>query len=266
MKDVIVNNKLRAGMVISTYFPVWGGAQRQLYQIGKYLLEQKVELFILTRHLPGTKSYEKIGGIDVYRVFVTNRFRILDSLLYTFLSLLWLVKNRRRFDILHCYQIYSPTSIAVLAKKLLRKIKVVVKVTASNEYGETKEIIRLPFTNLRIKLLNNVDKFLVVNRHMEKELTVLGIPSSRIEYIPNGVEIPEESSFQPEVKSRFRKLLGLNFKKIAIFTGRLSEEKCLDTLLLSWSRVCSKLHLEAHLIILGEGGKERNVEKKMTIS
>lgn len=248
--------------MISTYFPVWGGAQRQIYQLGKYLLGQNVYLFILTRLLPGMKRYEKVGGVDIHRLFVTNRFRYLDSLLYSCLCLVWLLKNRRRFNILHCFQIYSPAYIGVLAKRILHKTKVVVKVTASNEYGETREIRRLPFTNLRISLLKGVDKFLVVNRQIEKELNVLGIPSSRIAYMPNGVEIPKESSYQPQAKARFRSLLGLNFAKIAIFTGRFAEEKCLDILLLAWQKIC-RLHPEAHLLILGAGTRERNIEEKI---
>lgn len=256
------DNKIKVGMLISTYFPVWGGAQKQIFQLSKYLLEKDVQLFVLTRALPGTKKYEKIGGIDIYRVFVTNRFKFLDSLLYTFFSLFWLLRNRHRFNILHCYQIYSPATIGVLAKRLLGSKNVVVKVTASNEYGEVQEVKRLPFTNFRIKLLKKVDRFIVVNRQMEKELSLLGIPCSRVNYIPNGVDIPDESSFQPQVKMKFRKLLGLNFEKIVIFTGRLSQEKCLDTLLLAWEKI-SSLHPEAHLIVLGNGGSMRNVEKEI---
>lgn len=256
------NTKIKVVMIIATYYPVWGGAQRQLKQIGEFLVDNGVEFFILTRRLRGTKKFEIIDGVSVYRIFVTNRSKIIDSILYTFLSLIWLLLNKSKFDILHCYQTYSPTTIGVFIKKILKKKRVFVKVTSSNEYGETNEIKRLPFFKLRIHILECVDKFLVVNRQIIKELNSLGIPLNKIEYIPNGVKIPRDDCLTEGYKQQLRNRLDLNFKKIAIFTGRITEEKNLDTLLNSW-KIIVQDHPESHLIILGEGCKERNSQGKI---
>lgn len=258
----LANNKIKVAMLTATYYPVWGGLQKQLSQIGKYLSKNNVEYFILTRRLPRTKKYEDIEGVPVYRIFITNYFKFLDSLCYTLFSLFWLIKNRSKFNILHCYQIYSPTTIGILTKLFLKKKKVIVKVTSSNEYGETSEIKRLPFSKVRIKLLKYVDKFLIVNQQIKNELSTLEIPLSRIEYLPNGVEIPEGNSFEDDIRQSRRSLLNLDFKKIGIFTGRITKEKNLQTLLFAWKEV-SLMQPEAHLIILGEGGRERNTKEEI---
>ena len=51
----------------------------------------------------------------------------------------------------------------VIAGSLL-KIPVIVKITASNDYGEVKELHRLPFFKFRRWLLKKVKVFLAVNR------------------------------------------------------------------------------------------------------
>jgi len=252
--------RIKIGMVISTYYPVWGGAQRQLDQIGKYLVEEGIEYFILTRRLGGAKKTEEINGVLVHRLFVTNRWKWLDSVLFTSGALIWLLRNNSRFEILHCYQMYSPATIGTLIKAILPEKKVVVKVTSSDEYGETNEIKRLPFTRARTFLLKLVDKFLVVNRKIYDELSGLGLSPEKAIYMPNGVYLPPAERLVDAEKVRLKTSLGLDFEKIVTFTGRITAEKNLEILLRSWVKV-SAGSAEAHLVLVGEGGLERNIEK-----
>lgn len=251
------NINLKVCMLIATYYPVWGGAQKQLKQICTYLDKLKVSNFVLTRRVKNAKKEERIEGLFVRRIFVTNAFKVIDSISFVVFSLLWLLKNSSRFNIIHCYQIYSPTTIGVLAKIFLPNKKVIVKVTSSNEYGEVNEIKKLPFIKFRLWLLGHVDKFVVVNNKSKEELLSLGIPQAKIEYLPNGVFVSEEGIFNKEEKIRKRKLLKLDYEKIVIFTGRITQEKNLSILLYAWKDVVKK-YKNVHLIILGEGGKERS--------
>jgi glycosyltransferase involved in cell wall biosynthesis len=61
------------------------------------------------------------------------------------------------------------------------------------------------------------------------------------------------------VKEHYRALLGLRFRRIAVYTGQLAEQKGLDTLLRAW-KLLRKSHAEVHLLLLGQGGAFRNVE------
>jgi len=251
------SQKIRVGMVISTYYPVWGGVQRQLDQIGEYLRDEGVDLFILTRKLPKTSFFELKNQTPVFRIPVTNISKRLDSFLFISLSVIWLLKNKSKFDILHCYQMYSPTTIGAFVKKIIPSKKIVVKVTSSNEYGEAKEIKKLPFYNIRSKLLKIVDKFFVVNKKIIHELSELDIPAEKISYMPNGVCLPPDKLLCDSEKNSLKRSLNLPFDKIVIFTGRITEEKNLAKLLFSWQIVKNRCP-QAHLIMLGEGGRERN--------
>lgn len=235
-------------MIISTYYPIWGGAQRQLIQLCEHL-KPNVDLFILTRRTPGTKKQEIINGIEVHRVFVTNRFIFLDSLLFTFLSLLWLLRNKNRFDILHCHQLHSPSMIGLLGKFLLKK-RVIAKVTRSGEYGEMEEIARLPFHKVRISLLKHLDRIVVLNNEMDEELRSKKFSVSKIRRIPNGVRINENNKFsEPEsnvLRSRFNLPKGI----FVIYTGQINRTKGVQFLLEAW-RLISQEAGNAHLLLVG---------------
>jgi glycosyltransferase involved in cell wall biosynthesis len=93
---------------------------------------------------------------------------------------------------------------------------------------------------------------------MKEELQSLKIPPEKIQFIPNGVSLPTEVNFAVGVKELYRAKLNLPYKQIVVFTGRLSAEKGLDTLVRAWVKV-HRQHPEAHLLILGEGiGKQVN--------
>ncbi|MBF0216702.1 MAG: glycosyltransferase family 4 protein [Candidatus Omnitrophica bacterium] len=254
--------KIRVCLIMSTYLPVWGGVQRQLARLAGYFPRDRFELVLLTRSVPGAASCEFSDNMKIIRLFVTNRIKALDPLLFTAFSLWWLICNRSKFDVLHCFQIYSPAMIGVIARKILRDKKVLVKVTASCEFGEAREIKRLPLSGLRIRLLKEVDLFAVMSGKMADEIAELGIDRSKIKYIPNGVICPGESAFDAVVKEKRRAILGIKGDVVGIFTGRLSAEKNIDKLLFAWDKVREERE-GAVLLILGEGGNYRNVEKEL---
>lgn len=253
---------MRVGMIISTYYPVRGGAQKLLDQIAHYLKCNGVEMFILTRRTPGTKSYEVMNGVPVHRIPVTNRFKIVDSMLYLILSVAWLVKNRSQYDLLHCQQMYSPASIAVIVKLILKNKRVAVTVTSSDEYGEVRELMRLPFLRTRMKLLRHVDRFFVVNDKAGEELCGIGIDKTKVIYMPNGVVVPKRSGIDSAFKVKMKEKMGLAGVPVALFVGRLAEEKNIVTLLRSWKLV-SNVVPRALLLILGAAGRERDCEEKI---
>ena len=115
---------------------------------------------------------------------------------------------------------------------------------------------------MRKRLFRDVSAFVSISPEITGELRSLGIGEDRIVNIPNGVEIPAECSHEAATKQKYRALLGLNYKRIVLFVGRLSAEKNLDILLHAWKKITVK-HPDAHLLIAGEGGAFRNVEFKI---
>jgi glycosyltransferase involved in cell wall biosynthesis len=244
-------------MVIANYFPLWGGTQRQLKELAAALKTRGVDNFVITRGVKGSAGNDMVDGVTVVRIYVPGWGRFADSLCYIFGSFFWLLANRRRFDVLHCFQIFSPTTIGVLVKFFCPRVRVVVKVTSSNEFGEAAAVKKMPFLNVRRLLLKRVDLFFVVNERMRHELNDLGVADRLIELVPNGVTVPSRDAVESKRSARER--LCIRAKKVVLFTGRFSREKNIDTLLYAWSSL-GVSEANAQLILVGEGTKDRNIQ------
>ena len=59
---------MRVVMVIQSYLPVLGGAQRQVQRLGPLLEAEGFEVIVVTRRPPGTPLRETQHGIQVRRV------------------------------------------------------------------------------------------------------------------------------------------------------------------------------------------------------
>ena len=145
----------------------------------------------------------------------------LRGLLFIIFGLLRVFQNRRNISVLHAHQLFSATTVGVLAKIFFGK-RLVVKVTASGMLGELRELRRLPFYWLRKKTFRAIDRVIVLSREMYAEMVELGFPESKIQMVPNSVEIPSAAPLKMRVEDAPLQIL---------YCGRLSREKSLDTLL-----------------------------------
>lgn len=256
------NKNVRICMLMANFWPPAGGGQQQLYRLSISLIKKGARVIVLMRSHNTKAHYSRIENVEIYAMpVIFDNLRIIPSFCYILFSLIWLIRNRKNYDIIHCHQAYSPATIGILAKFLLKK-KVVVKITASNEYGEVQEMKRLPFFKIRKKFLEEVDKFILISPQVKKELLGIGMLEEKMVYIPNGIELRSECSFDAISKNTARKRLQLPYRQIVIFSGRLSREKSLDTLLHAWKEVNNKV-TGAHLLFLGDGGNFRNVEEEL---
>jgi len=245
---------LGVAMIIASFHPLIGGAERQAQQLAARLIKKGLSVCILTRRYKGLKRYEAIDGIPVYRVLTIGQ-GILASFSYTFFSLLWLFRNGDKCQIIHCHQALSPATIGVIAK-LMRRKKVMVKIACSGEYGDVAQIRSLPLPGLRRKLLGQVDYFVAVNDEIEQELRDFGLVTAPVEVFPNGVDIDRFCPANEPERHVLRDRLSLpQSAMLAVFAGRLEPQKNVDNLLLAWKQVelNARPGEDARLLILGDG-------------
>ena len=241
-----------------------GGLESSAHRLFQQLVAAGYRVTVLTRNYDDLPSTETIHGVTVRRFAVWGRSSVLVSLSFLAQGLWWLVRHSHEYDVVHCHQSYSPAVVGVLGKLLTGK-PVIVKISTADAFSERRELERLPLFRLRCWLLRRVDRFVVVNALAEDEFKELGIPESRLCYVPNGVPIPQEAAYEPDAKARARQRLGLAAgAKIALFVGRLSEEKNLSRLVEAWAFV-AKRHLDAQLLFVGDGGTFRNTEPALRV-
>jgi len=238
-------------MIISNFYPLIGGAERQAQQLASRLLETGIAVDVLTRRLPGLTPYEEVDGVPIHRV-TTIWHGALASLSYSASALRWLFHHRSDLDVLHCHQPFSPMTVGLIAKALWDK-PVLVKLTGGGSHGNLREIQRLPLTQLRKRMMKRVDCFVAVSEEVVTGLHTWGIPAGRIAQIPNGVDTGRFAPPTLEDKQRARDALGLeDANHVTVFVGRLSAVKGVDTLLRAWKNV-HQVYPNARLLLLGDG-------------
>ena len=248
-----MNETIRIAMIIQSYHPIIGGAERQLASLSPLLADQGVEVHILTRRYTGLTAFEVIRDVPVYRLPIPKP-KPLASLTFTLTALP--ILQRLQPHVIHAHELLSPTTTAVAAKRLLN-VPIVAKVLRGGTLGDLAKLQSKLFSTPRIAALcRHVDAFISVSHEIDSELEAIGISSARRRFVPNGVDTIRFTPIGPQAKQTLRATLDLPEGPITLFTGRLSAEKQLDRLLAIWPSVRA-VHSDALLLLVGTGEEEQ---------
>ena len=236
--------ELRVLMVIPSYFPLVGGAEKQVSGLANSLEKVSCKVTILTRLLPNTSEIDMVDGISVIRLKATKyRAVFLFNIFY------FLLKNRKYFDIVHVHTLNSPAIVSALAGRLIHT-PVVVKVTRS---GEGCQLFRYSSSRLGrfvFRILSIlVTRFVAITNDVKKELLSFGVQTKKIMQIPNGVELPVLNSLKKDEQSGC----------IFVYVGRLIDRKRVDWLINAFFE--ANLNKNDRLIIIGAGVKMDSLVK-----
>ncbi len=294
----MVNNP-RIYIAIRGFFPLVGGAENQALALGRSLRERGYEATIITlRHDRKWPQHEVIEGVPVIRVagmLLGDRERLpgaLRKLLYLMAMQVmgWrLWQHRRRYDILHVYQLNLlalPTAIvcyltnkpmiiavrsagpgratslqtraALLAGPLdatAAWLQVNGRINLDGDLavleGLGRPVVR--FTRFLLQNIHAVE--VVLSARMENYLIAHGFNLPDIRLIPNGIDIvhfhPAPTSTSPADRPR-----------IVVCVSVLRYEKGIDVLLQAWRLVQEQLaqSSQAQLIIVGDGPLQAQLE------
>lgn len=247
---------MRILMVISQFFPIIGGAEKQARLLAKTLIEKGIKVRILT----GWWKFEMlrkeiIDGIEVQRnfscwgMFGIKGVRTLGGLTYMFTLGLYLLIHRREYDIIHVHQVLYPAFVSALVGKGVLKKPVLAKNGCTGLTSDIRCIRQFPFGNLQLKyLVKHLDRLIAVNEEGISEFKAVGLSDKRIQHIPNGVLI----SMAEKKKS--------DNAIYVISTVRLDRQKGIDVLLKAWAKVVAQ-EKTPRLLILGQGPLELELKK-----
>jgi glycosyltransferase involved in cell wall biosynthesis len=251
-----VRRPIRVVMIIQSYLPLIGGAERQIASLSPFLKDVNVELHVLTRRYPGLSSYETIDGVPVHRIPIAGP-KAVAAVMFIFNSLLKI--HSLKPDILHAHELLSPSTIAILGKWWLR-LPVLAKVLRGGELGDLMKISTGMFSKLRTRfLVGNIDAFAVISREIDLELASVGAPQAKLVFLPNGVDTLRFKSVSVEEKIVLRRKLDLPPGKMVIYSGRLQPEKKVDQLISVWNQIQGQ-EKDTWLVIVGTGTEEVHLQ------
>jgi glycosyltransferase involved in cell wall biosynthesis len=254
MKPYKKRDKLmRVAIISHGYKPRIGGAERQLGSILPLLKSRGIDVYVFTRKLTGTSSFEIIDGIPIHRISVPGP-KAIASILFSVSVLAWMKKISP--DLIHAHELISPATSALWAHRLMG-IPIILTPHSSGSEGEIHRVLRKPLGKSRLDALRDeAAAFITISKEIDTELEIVGVQEEKRIPVPNGVDTSE---FAPVDPARFKELrcsAGIpTTSPVAIFVGRLVPIKRVDRLLSIWPIVRNS-HPEAILLIVGDGPLE----------
>ena len=250
------DESIRVAMLIQSYVPAVGGAEKQLANLMPLFVERGVQPLVVTRSMPGRPRDDEVDGVPVVRLRVGGP-KIVQSLMYVAQARAVLA----RFDphVVHAYDTLTPSSTA-LGHRASTGCPVATKILRSGELGDLYRLARKPFgLRRRRRLVQNVDTFIVISSEIDAELSALGVPADRRREIPNGVDTerfrPGQRRPRPDGTRRTEK-----GSLTVIATGRFAPEKRLVELAERWSVVTDRWP-GARLVVIGDGPEADRLEE-----
>lgn len=201
--------------VLDFFYPHVGGVPTLFYNLAKEMSKRGHSVTVITAHADGTKSFEKMDGIKVYRVgkkrehFMTN-------------SLFKLLSKNERYDLIHTstYSAMIPSFFFSIFRNI-PKVLSVHEVWTLQEWLEfTKRKGIFYFLEERVLFKFPFDFYIVPSMHTKKDLESIGVKESKIKIIPHGID---SRIFNPKMKKfrkEFRKKHMLGNETIGIFVGK----------------------------------------------
>ena len=253
------NRPLHVTMISETFHPFVGGVAAQLQASAVALVERGLKVSIITKQIGESPQREEFRGLEVYRI-PAHGSRAIASPKYV-LGVLQQLRQLRP-DVIHAHELLLPTTAAVLAKAMFR-IPLIVTVHASGPaIGEVARLRRAQLGLPRWALLKKyVDAFVAISKVTDQDLAEAGVPAEKRIAIPIGIDMHRFAPVDDCQKRLFRQQLGLDDVPTVIYTGRLSSEKRVQTLVELWPTLRQRRPM-AQLVLVGSGVQRAELQQR----
>lgn len=241
-------------MVIQSFLPVLGGAQRQVDLLGPLLERRGVSVDVVTRRPPNTTRFELRHGLRVRRMPgpVSGPG---GSLAYTVCGATALALLRP--DVVHVHDLLSPSTIALVSRPATRA-PIVAKVLSTGPGGDIERLLTKPLGRSRLEAMAKAfAAFICLSGDVEEELVEHGVPRDRLHRIPNGVDVEHlrPASGDAERRSLRERHALPDGAPLALYCGRFDSVKRLEML------VQAMRGSGWNLALVGEGAEEERLRR-----
>ena len=254
-------NNYRIVILIDRYLPILGGAQNNIHQVARDLINEGFQVTVLTRIVfPGLKRQESIDSVRVIR-FSESRNRLVSKMGCIIAIVRYLITQKKDYDAVLCVPCAKHTDLfPAFPASLVTGKPYVVRTTSMSLYEGLLTIDFKSFPDVMKKLLfppllwrkvlNNASTIINQSVVILDRGRQHGLDSKLV--IPNGVDTNKFYSVNRENAMIKRQSLGIPKTKIVITnTGRYVDVKNQIALL----KVAKELILDGHedifILLLG---------------
>lgn len=217
-------------MMVNEFSPLpVGGAETQAERLSEYFAKHGWQVWVVTRHADGLLEREDRSGFQIVRPKTIGHGKM-RTISFMLGALVYLLKMRRHYQILHAHLAFGPAFVAVLLGRFFGK-KVIVKLGGSNAIGDVQVSMKTWRGRLRFWAIRRwADIVVALTDVMRNEALQIGIPPERIRILNNGIDA-SAYVYSAEEKLQAKKQLGQAGNPIALFVGRLDPVKSLTTVI-----------------------------------
>lgn len=250
-------SRLRLVLVTRRFWPLVGGAEMTMANLASALQEAGHQVTILTASWnPDWPMEIQHRGVPIVRIPQSRR-RFWGTWRYMRGLVKWMREHRSRYDIAYVSML-KHDAYAVIGTGRKLDFPVVVRAEGSGLTGDVSWQHLGRFGKWIQRRCQHAQAIVAPSPAIERELVNDGYDAEHVYFIPNGVaEVPERT---PQQRMTAREALGTAHPvlalskdtKLAVYTGRLSEEKGLTCLVDAWARVLRD-RSNTRLWLVGEG-------------
>ena len=230
-------------LITKYFYPVTTGAGNRYRNIAPYLRKNELALSVLTLKYFGTKDYEKIDGIPIYRFGIN--YKLKDRSYFLEKKIFGIALRQKPKAVIFLHHSYRAFYLILILR--LFGIHCIKNITMMPT--KKKKSLKNYFINL---LSYSVfSKIYCLNQSMKDRLIENKVRSSNIVVFPNGVD---NKKFCPVTinseKTNLRRKLDLPLNtKIILYVGFFIERKGVDLLLDAWNNISQSI--DASLVLVG---------------
>ena len=249
-------------MISPQFYPIVGGYERSAERLAEALTRQGHFVTVVSeRRNPEWPVEEYRGGVFVRRLwckYVPGLHVITSFLRYG----LFLLFNGRGFQVWHIHQIGMIAALGVALGKMMRR-PVVIKLTSTGPQGIASVIQNARFSVLVKWFMCKADAVIASTRKTREAAILFGIPAERVSVLGNGIPVDVFEYYDQNQKMHVRHEMGIEATGMAIFVGRLSDEKNLEGLLAAWQMALPRMPGGWKLILVGEGPMHGTLQSRI---
>ena len=239
---------MKIAQVSHSYLPVIGGIQNYVYRLSRDILTEGSQVEVLTTDIDiNEKDFEKMNRKFGFEVKYFHSYLTILGNPFPLGLIPHLMKNE--YDIIHVHSIQAiPSLISAMLKKRAKFIVTPHGISPDDKRFLVKFVWGI-YKPLSKFICKRADKVIVLgSREKEKIIRLFDINESKIEVIPNGIELEEKPSIHTIYNFGCR--YGLENFHTILFVGRVSPTKNPEILINAFKIVHTEIY-DTKLIFVG---------------
>lgn len=248
----------RIAVVTQHFWPTLGGAEVFLHRLAGEWTRLGNKVAVLTCRSDAQAACKAV--VDECRVdrITVPHARFVGTATFIFKTMRWIRRHYSDFDVVYISML-KHAAFAVLSAGA-RRVPCVLRAEGGGKTGDVAWQKRALGGNWIRRLCHRADAIIAPSRGIETELLGAGYHRRLIQYIPNGVPIPE-APWRREETTAHRRSLGLPNRPTICYTGRLHREKGLLELI----EAIGMLHgngIDIQLLLIGDGPDRGSLQQR----